>query len=229
MKTCTKCKRDLPLDCFAPKSKCHCKSCRYEYHRNSFIRKKGREPQVQYRVKNGQKICPRCLVDKPISEYGLSRASSISWCRKCEARLSLYSFNNSESVRDKARISRARWRRGVKGKKSLRDRYLRITYGLTVEDVERMLAEQGGCCKICRADHPGSRQWQVDHNHTTERIRGILCGACNRMLGHARDNINTLGHAITYLLDDMSFYAKPSLVTYPPQKYSLENTCPVAS
>ena len=39
----------------------------------------------------------------------------------------------------------------------------------------------------------------IDHNHKTGKVRGIICGACNMMLGSARDSIETLLNAAEYL------------------------------
>jgi hypothetical protein len=55
--------------------------------------------------------------------------------------------------------------------------------GLGVDD-ERyaiMLADQGGGCAICGAT-PKSRRLNVDHDHKTGAVRGLLCHACNRFL-----------------------------------------------
>lgn len=45
----------------------------------------------------------------------------------------------------------------------------------------------------------------VEHNHTTGRIRGLLCNNCNRGVGLLKDNLNILKRAIIYLQEDMSF------------------------
>ena len=57
-------------------------------------------------------------------------------------------------------------------------------YGLTPEDVDRMFAEQGGLCAICR-EAPAVQH--VDHDHATNRVRGLLCFNCNGALGQFRD------------------------------------------
>lgn len=68
-------------------------------------------------------------------------------------------------------------------------------YGLTDEAYRRMITDQSNCCKIC------SRQTKlvVDHCHNTNKIRGLLCANCNRLLGDAYDSIEILKQAIEYL------------------------------
>jgi hypothetical protein len=39
----------------------------------------------------------------------------------------------------------------------------------------------------------------IDHCHTTGKVRGLLCHACNRALGNFGDNIANLEQAIIYL------------------------------
>ncbi|WP_406418459.1 endonuclease VII domain-containing protein [Streptomyces sp. NBC_01614] len=62
-----------------------------------------------------------------------------------------------------------------------------------------MLERQGGACAICRGRNKSGHQLHVDHDHTTGRVRALLCQQCNAMLGHARDDIETLRAAIAYL------------------------------
>ena len=66
-----------------------------------------------------------------------------------------------------------------------RDRQYRLRYGITLADFDRMLAEQGGVCKICKADKAGNtgQCFAVDHCHETGRVRGLLCIKCNARLG----------------------------------------------
>jgi hypothetical protein len=75
---------------------------------------------------------------------------------------------------------------------------------LTVEEYDNMLARQGGVCWICRRKEGRLRNGvpqflAIDHDHNTGRIRGLLCGACNRGLGCYHDNVKWLKNAIRYL------------------------------
>lgn len=79
---------------------------------------------------------------------------------------------------------------------------LKRSYGLTPEDVEQMKRSQGGRCAICqkrpRKSQPGSLLC-VDHCHSTQKVRGLLCGLCNKMIGLASDSVDRLKSAIKYL------------------------------
>jgi Recombination endonuclease VII len=74
-------------------------------------------------------------------------------------------------------------------------------YGLSQEDYDRLLAEQDGKCAICRNDKIngfGSRL-AVDHDAETGKVRGILCGNCNRGIGALKHDVKILRAAIEYL------------------------------
>jgi len=67
-----------------------------------------------------------------------------------------------------------------------------------------MLASQGGVCAICERGERAERNGRtlalaVDHCHTTGKIRGVLCGNCNKALGKFEDNPDFLRNAIIYL------------------------------
>lgn len=72
-------------------------------------------------------------------------------------------------------------------------------FGLTPEDYERMLAEQGGVCPICLAPPTANKRLAVDHCHRTGIVRGLLCGDCNAALGFLRDNPESANRAADYL------------------------------
>ena len=79
---------------------------------------------------------------------------------------------------------------------------LKKTYGITHEDYDRMLAEQGGGCAICGSATPRTKRSEylhVDHCHATGAVRGLLCGPCNAGIGSLGDNIGRLEAAIRYL------------------------------
>lgn len=39
----------------------------------------------------------------------------------------------------------------------------------------------------------------VDHDHKTDKVRGLLCDACNRGIGFLREDLKTFKKAIKYL------------------------------
>lgn len=61
-----------------------------------------------------------------------------------------------------------------------------------------MYAKQGGRCAICE-NNLEIDKLNVDHCHTTNKIRGLLCDQCNYGLGNFKDNVSTLTKAIKYL------------------------------
>lgn len=83
-----------------------------------------------------------------------------------------------------------------------RERHLVRKYGVTQADYERMLAEQSGCCAICKKSQ--SRSLDVDHCHKTGRVRGLLCTNCNRLVGHAGDSPEILRAAADYLVPQVA-------------------------
>jgi len=79
------------------------------------------------------------------------------------------------------------------------------TFGVREDAFNKWLGEQGGRCDICGTDDPGPKGWNLDHDHRfapkdPEGHRGILCRACNLMLGNARDSEEILERAIAYLV-----------------------------
>lgn len=76
-------------------------------------------------------------------------------------------------------------------------------YGLTPEDYNRMVEDQGGNCAICLREgvlDPGSlMRLGVDHNHRTGKVRGLLCRPCNRAIGIFGDDAAVLDRAAAYL------------------------------
>lgn len=63
-----------------------------------------------------------------------------------------------------------------------------------------MFNDQEGLCAICRRQIGFTRETHVDHCHLTGKVRGLLCSGCNRALGGAEDNVETLRRMIAYLV-----------------------------
>jgi hypothetical protein len=92
-----------------------------------------------------------------------------------------------------------------------REREISRLYGISVEEFRQMLASQDGCCAICGCEPPeqddskplprgtASTRLHVDHCHTSGRVRGLLCGNCNTMIGLAGEDSKVLLAAVEYL------------------------------
>jgi predicted nucleic acid-binding Zn ribbon protein len=70
-------------------------------------------------------------------------------------------------------------------------------YGLTRDELSLLLAQQERCA-ICRGDW-GVKGPQVDHDHASGAVRGILCTNCNTSLGGFADNPAILRAAADYV------------------------------
>lgn len=81
-----------------------------------------------------------------------------------------------------------------------REAMVRYTYGITQAELELRIEQQQGWCAICGGppNGPGKRL-HIDHCHDTGRIRGLLCGKCNTMIGLADNDPERLMAAAMYL------------------------------
>lgn len=83
--------------------------------------------------------------------------------------------------------------------KQLRENYLQryrfARYGVSKEWFEHHFT---GRCEICNT-HITERTAHIDHDHETQKVRGILCGLCNKGLGQFKDSLERLKAAMAYL------------------------------
>lgn len=76
------------------------------------------------------------------------------------------------------------WKERHPEKRKLYTRNSRIRkYGIEPKEYYEMLEKQGQSCAICKAK-PTYRAMNIDHNHKTGKVRGLLCDGCNLSLGH---------------------------------------------
>lgn len=136
----------------------------------------------------GLKRCCVCEQYLPRNNFYLSKHKKDGLTYRCISCDKIYSRNRRES-------------RTVEDREDKRAYEVNWRYGLSKEDYAFMLKEQDHKCKICGKDELDSarQRLNVDHCHTTGRIRGLLCHTCNVGLGMFKEDPDLLAVAINYL------------------------------
>lgn len=145
-------------------------------------------------------VCVECGLSKPATEFHREAARATGRNRRCKDCRN--AINRAHVAKDRARRqeSMLRWRaeNPERYAQSVRAYTLR-SYGLSLEDYDRLHAEQGGVCAICGDEEKDGWSLSVDHCHSTGRVRGLLCRRCNVGLGLMRDRPDLLRLAADYL------------------------------
>lgn len=149
---------------------------------------------------DGNKVCRLCGESKSLTDFGsrpANRDGRDGTCLACAAaRRRADRAAHPERHRENDRRYYAR------NKRKVQDYNLKKLYGLTIEQYEAMLVEQGGVCALCRKPPSGRAnggRLHVDHDHETGRVRRLLCYHCNNALGHFRDDPDLMRRAADYI------------------------------
>jgi len=123
------------------------------------------------------KTCTKCGQKKELTEYYIIKHSGNPHgsCKEC------FKKGSAES-------------RKRLGKEHKRNYNIKYHYGVTLEEINKF----DQCCNICGAKEEGrGYNMNVDHDHKTGKVRGLLCNSCNRGLGLLGED--NLEKAILYL------------------------------
>jgi hypothetical protein len=146
------------------------------------MRRKRQEYARQYYLKHKEKF------QKRSAEYYSKH--------KDEYKIKFQDYNRAYYRKNKERINRNRKR----DKSYMSNFHLRRKYGMSEHDYIEMFRLQTGCCAICGKEAlKYKRKLAVDHNHTTGKIRGLLCVKCNGGLGCFEENPVLFDKAKEYL------------------------------
>lgn len=145
------------------------------------------------------RLCNNCQKRKAIDEYELcnSGKNRRGTCKECR------------SEYGRAYRQRPEWKQqSISNARKYR-------YGISEEQYQKMLEEQGGKCAICKREETclnadgTTKNLSVDHDHNCcsgeksscgKCIRALLCAGCNRGIGYMRDDVDILLDAATYLM-----------------------------
>ncbi len=151
------------------------------------------------------KECTRCGETKPLDQffplYGEQKVIGArngrthkAHCKKCNNQSGLHYKRQNPAARKRYIESR-------------RIQTIKKKYGLSPEQYFSKLESQGGGCAICSTTEGKKLKrlsktrfnFAVDHDHDTDKVRGLLCDTCNRALGMFGDSPENLRSALAYL------------------------------
>jgi peptide methionine sulfoxide reductase MsrB len=137
------------------------------------------------------KRCGKCGDTKPITDFSLNKGKGDGhhyWCKLCA--------NEYNRMRNQRVYTEA----------FIRAKNLKQLYGMSSEDYQLIFLAQNGVCAACgqpetAIDHRTKqvKNLQIDHCHTTGRVRALLCKECNNALGLLHDDKERIRLLLRYV------------------------------
>jgi len=134
------------------------------------------------------KQCKRCKEIKPIDDF---------------YRVDDYADGHIKLCSVCTRADQKKWRDAHPGVS--RKNWLMYSYNMTLEEYDKYLLMQGNKCAICGV---AGQKLVVDHDHSTDEIRGLLCQKCNKGIAFLQDSPRIMLAAIRYIFESLLFQSK---------------------
>lgn len=148
------------------------------------------------------KTCTRCSESKPLEAFPRSKAERTGYKPGCKACESLWHKADYLKNREEHVVKSSIYQKKNRKARTTYTKLWRLTnvYKITQEQYNQLLLKQENRCAICSKHRDDlDRELCVDHNHETNKVRGLLCYHCNVALGYMKDNITALLSAAKYL------------------------------
>jgi hypothetical protein len=163
------------------------------------------------------KICTKCGIEKEVSEFYKdfgAKSGLYSHCKECHKLIiNNYRKLNKEKIKEqdkKYRETHLDYQANYyqQNKTDYNKKQMKQRYGITKDDYDKMLHEQNGVCAICKQPETVTdkrsnnmiKRLSIDHDHKTGKVRGLLCGKCNKAIGLLNDS-----HILTQVATDYLF------------------------
>ena len=136
---------------------------------------------------NTTKQCVSCKEKKDVSLFYFDKRRTdglTSYCKKC----------HYEKVKVTATKNKG-W-----NTETQRNSRLKRVFGISLNEYNTLLEEQNFKCAICnKTEEQNGKRLAVDHCHTTNKVRKLLCHHCNCALGMVNDSEEILISMLSYL------------------------------
>lgn len=224
-KVCSKCGKEYSIEDYLLRGngnrRTECKFCHNEYQRMRYLEKQGKfKRDVRREVRESDpKKCIKCGETKPLSEFTFhnrNKGQHRNFCHDCEKewirkyhqspqgkkKRKEWVGENKERIEEYKRLYRDDAIKKERSKVYHRARLLKESFNMTVDDYMVMYENQSGRCAICgseTANNGKRKNFCVDHDHETGKVRGLLCHNCNVSVGLMKESPSLLRKAADYL------------------------------
>lgn len=133
------------------------------------------------------------------------------WCYSCEQIKPANAFYNNKTkpsgLADECKLC-AKQRNKDYAERTNYDRKRALKrYNMTMDEYNVLFTAQNNTCAICKT-LPSTKPLAVDHDHTTGKIRGLLCSNCNTALGLLYENPSIVANLLNYILCALAIQAQ---------------------
>ena len=143
------------------------------------------------------KKCSSCKEEKPLSNFHKRLDGTQTYCKDCTKLRDAKRWHNMDGSQKEERTAALK-RNYEKHNIRYRNSFHLREHGISVEDRQQIFDTQEGRCDSCgdvlkvrtRKNRRTENGWrgELDHDHTTGKIRALLCLPCNTALGLLRDD-----------------------------------------
>lgn len=130
------------------------------------------------------KTCTLCKEKKSLSEYHYHKQTKDNLQTRCKVCI--------------RKVEKERY--GPEKRDRTINTNLKKRFGISLQYYDDLFEKQNGLCAICNGPSTDNKRLHIDHDHTTGKLRELLCARCNLGIGHFNDQIDVLAKAIQYLI-----------------------------
>jgi hypothetical protein len=143
------------------------------------------------------KWCPRCESTKDLATEFYGGKSNKTYCILCQRERANETYKTNANIRIRMGLATTKYRGNENNREWRKWQHKFNSYGMTLDQYAALEESQDFQCAVCSEE--STRDFHIDHNHVTGKIRGLLCGSCNMALGSFKDSIRRMLAACEYL------------------------------
>lgn len=179
VRDCPRCGGRFDVSGFHGPTATYCKPCNLQYLKG---RRYAARDRAETYVKENGKTCVQCGQLKAAAAFRPSKKEQdrhAARCIECQQGL------KADRIARKVPKKKAYWKKSK--------------YGISESRYNEMLGAQGYACAVCLKPHSTEKVLCIDHDHSSGRVRGLLCSHCNTAIGYFRDSPMFCRAAAVYL------------------------------